>query len=967
MTDGRAPAEVLRFVETYCLDCHSGEAAEGDAPLDQLQEASSPPLWGTWRTVARNLATRRMPPADAPQPADATRQATVAAIQQFLEQMDCSGPVHPGNVTIRRLTRYEYQNTIRDLLGIHYEPATEFPADDVGLGFDNIGDVLTMSPLLAEKYLEAAESIAARVTGPAGQRFRRELAGAEMRGGDFGVAEGDSHFLSSEGVLESKVHIPVGGTFRLQIHGRPEQAGPHWVQVGLLVDAKLIEQFEIREPTDQPFQVEILLPLEAGERALGVAYLNDYFQPEASDPADRDRNVSIDRVVLTGPLDVARPTNTAWQRLTPVRPSASISRDRALARNLVTLLRDTYRRPATRQERQRVFRIVQSQRQPGELFEADLRRALSAALIAPQFLFRYEAPAEPDSVRELTDFELATRLSYFLWSSMPDEQLFERAAKGRLASVSALRSEARRMLRDRKATALVEHFFEQWLQLPLLDKLEMDDELFPSFNKELVHSMRKETHLFVASIIQEDRSVLDLLDADYSFVDPQLAELYDLPALSHDGFQRVSLQSTPRSGILSQASILAITSRPRRTSPVLRGKWILDTVLNDPPPPPLPDVPPLEDQPPAHQGETLRQQLERHRRDPQCAACHERMDALGFSLENFDAIGRYRNADQGVPVDVQAQLPDGTTLQGPDELRRVLREQYADQFVRSLVEKMFVYALGRSVEDDDECTIRQMVRIVRSKGDRFQRTGRGDRHQPRLSTGRGRRAIGGAELRRIGSCCFQLWNLGAANLFGLEANDVWAISNPKSKAMYTHPHRRQFLQTVGATIALPFLDSLTHTAYAASAMAASPPRRLAFLYIPNGTHMPAWRPPNVGPLTDLPASFAEFTDLRDDLLFLSGLELRGAEAQGTAPEITPVPWPPSSRVPTPRRPMAKISATAFRSISWPPCTAGKEIVIVHWNWGWKPEPSSAAATRGTVVPIPRTCRGVRNRPRSPRT
>jgi hypothetical protein len=693
--------------------------------LDQLQR--SPPgkqHRQLWSLVARNLESRRMPPDDADQPTDHERETVVAAIRAGLEQCDCTGPIDPGRVPIRRLTRYEYRRTIRDLLGIDYQPALDFPADDVGHGFDNMGDVLALSPLLFEKYLAAAEEIAQRVVGPLPEMSQRKWRAADLIGGDFGHKEDDFYVLTSQGTLHRRVSLERRGSYRVRVSGQAQQAGPQLARLGLQLNGQLVREFEIQEPSTEPFERVETVVLEPGEAMIGLAFLNDYYQPDAVDERDRDRNLMIHSLEIIGPLPEPGWPTPQWQRILaagdPDSKAEQASREektRSIVHRLATL---AYRRPPTSDEVSQLLSLIEQSDSDTSL-ESDLQHIVTAILVAPQFLFRIEQDGEPGSaaVRELNDYELATRLAYFLWSSMPDDGVLAQAQQGNLHLSAQLRAAARRMLQDAKSYSLVENFADQWLQLRQLDSLKKDPAKFPQFSDELLESMRTETHLFVASIFQQDRSVLDLLDSDYTFVDARLAELYGIDPAPAAGFQRVSLQGTPRRGILTQAAVLNITSLPTRTSPVLRGKWILDNLLLDPPPPPLPGVPPLPDRSESDPHKTLRERLERHRRQPECSACHNRMDPLGFALENFDAVGAWRDHDEGQPLDLAATLPDGTALNGVDELRKILRVKYADEFVRCLAEKLFVYALGRGPEDFDECTLRQIVKHARAHGDRF--------------------------------------------------------------------------------------------------------------------------------------------------------------------------------------------------------------------------------------------------------
>ena len=477
-----------------------------------------------------------------------------------MNTVDCEGPVSPGRVTLRRLNRHEYRNTIRDLLGVDYAPARDFPADDVGYGFDNIGDVLSLPPLLMEKYLAAAEEISALAT-----------------------------------VL-------------------PADSSP------------------------SPSDVEAML---------------------------------------------ARLASSA------------------------------FRRPATPVEVRRLVALVDLAKQQGDTLESGLRLALQAMLVSPHFLFRVERdPDEGMDVRTLDDFELATRLSYFLWSSMPDEELFALARAGQLRDGDELERQVRRMLADPKAQAYIENFAGQWLQLRNLDDMVFDAVRYPGSDRQLLADMREETTRFFAAVVRDDLSLLRILDGDFTFLNERLANHYGISGVTGPEFRQVSLQGTPRTGILTHASVLAVTSNPTRTSPVKRGKFVLDNLLGAPPPPPPPNVPLLEDAGRQLTG-TLRQRMEQHRTNPTCAACHQLMDPIGFALEHFDAVGRYRQDDGGEPIDAAGVLPTGEQFAGLDELRKVLLENQRDEFIRCVVEKTLVYSLGRGLEYYDQCAVAKICTALK--------------------------------------------------------------------------------------------------------------------------------------------------------------------------------------------------------------------------------------------------------------
>jgi hypothetical protein len=567
---------VVPFLARYCTDCHGGDEPEARLGLDVYKTSGRVQSdYDTWEKVLRMLEDRQMPPADMDQPEGEELLSVLAGIRAEMDTFDCSQVEPFRRVTIRRLNRAEYNNTIRDLVGVDFQPAEDFPADDVGYGFDNIGDVLSMPPVLMEKYLDAAETIMQRA-------------------------------------------------------------------------------FD-----DEALRAKILVH----------------------------------------------------------QPSDDVDRREAFRRNVTDFARRAFRRPASERELERLFGLTSNLFRSGAELEEITQSAFAAILVSPQFLFRIENfDADADKPQSLSDWELASRLSYFLWSSMPDAELFDLAEAGRLNQPELLEAQVRRMLADSKSRALVDNFAGQWLQLRDLDRLSPDPEMFSDFDEPLRQAMRRETELFFETIIREDRSLLDFLSADFTFVNERLARHYGLDGIAGEEFRRVDLPEGRR-GVLTQASILLITSNPTRTSPVKRGKWILENILAEPPPPPPPDVPELEDE-----GEllgSLRERMEQHRANPACAVCHQTMDVLGFGMENFDAVGAWRDRDGRFEIDASGTLPGGAEFQGAGELMDVLIAQKREAFCRCLTEKMLTYALGRGLDAADRCTVKGIAESLAEEDDRF--------------------------------------------------------------------------------------------------------------------------------------------------------------------------------------------------------------------------------------------------------
>lgn len=707
------------FLGRYCADCHFGEEPEAGVAFDELPAATDfARTRSRWMRVAGQLRGKGMPPADAEQPPDEARREIADWIERAADYVDCSAPPDPGRVTIRRLNRVEYNNTIRDLLGVDLRPADDFPSDDVGEGFDNIGDVLSVSPILIEKYLAAAEKVAAHAVVVPSRVEPMDLkvraVSMRLRGGGETTDDGNRMRMSGRGELYKDVVFPAHGEYSFTVRAYGEQAGPEAVRAGLKVGRGKTAPFDVPATRDDPGEYTLVAEVERGKHRVSFSFLNDYYQPDHPDPALRgDRNFVIESVRIQGPtrlIEEASPESHARVFFRPIRSETKAEDVRAVVERLAFR---AFRRPPTESEVARLAALVELAEQNGEPVERGVQLALEAVLSSVQFLFRIERddPDDPTAVRRLDDFELATRLSYFLWSSTPDDALLEAAKAGLLTADEAeLRRQVERMIASEKSDALVENFAGQWLQLRNLEDRRPDKDVFPEFSDSLRRSMRRETELFFASILREGRSILELLDADYTFVDDQLAKHYGLEGVEGKEFRKVSLEGLPRGGVLTQASILTVTSDPTRTSPVKRGKWILETLLGTPPPTAPPNVPELKTKGRKAVG-TIRERMEEHRSNPACATCHEIMDPLGFGLENFNAIGVFRTRDGDVEIDASGALPDGSVFNGPKELSRILLNK-RDLFTRNLTEKMLTYALGRGLDYRDQCVVRNIAGAV---------------------------------------------------------------------------------------------------------------------------------------------------------------------------------------------------------------------------------------------------------------
>lgn len=695
--------QVKPFLTKYCNDCHAGEFAESGIDLASFGKAEQVMTSGrkTWQKALSQMTAGAMPPSDEAQPSEEELKQTLEWIRGALSDYSCDGPVDPGRETIRRLNRVEYQNTIRDLVGVEFKASEEFPADDVGYGFDNIGDVLSLSPLLLEKYYDAAMTIAGKaiVLDPSSLIRSERLKNFQLKDGS---KSDDRISFPSHNVAKTDFEIDAPGEYKLSIRAYGTRAGDQLPNMHVKLDDQ-DKDFSVEALKGKEKNYEITKRFSKGKHHLEISFTNDHYDPNNPDRNKRDRNLIVTSVKLVGPPEITPESYPeSHRKIFIAYPGQDgITAEVAARRILTRFASRAYRRPATADEVNRLYALVAAAQADGENFEASVRDGVVAILCSPNFLFRVEMDESKSPVRQLTEYELASRLSYFLWSSAPDQELLTLAYEGKLRS--QLDQQIDRMLKSPKNSALVENFAGQWLQLRNLDDVKPDRRKFRGFTPALAKAMRQETELFFESIVKEDRSVLDLVGADYTYLNEPLAKHYGVKDVKGEEFRKVSLKEKGRGGILTQASILTVTSNPTRTSPVKRGKWILENVLGTPPPDPPADVPTLEAQ--KELTGTLREQMAQHMANPSCASCHARMDPIGFALENFDAVGAYRTKDEGSTIDASGELPGGIKFEGASGLRQVILNEHRDEFVRAFSEKMLTYALGRGVEFYDMCAI----------------------------------------------------------------------------------------------------------------------------------------------------------------------------------------------------------------------------------------------------------------------
>jgi mono/diheme cytochrome c family protein len=724
---------VLPILTKYCTGCHGPSKPKAGLNLASFKdETSARSHRKTWERIKEYVEGGLMPPDDRPQPTREEAGQLTGWIRSALKADDCGRTFDPGRVTIRRLNRAEYNNTIRDLISIDFHPADDFPSDDVGYGFDNIGDVLSMPPILLEKYLAAAELISeeAIVAAPSAKGMVKTWAGETLGSNAGGSARDDGTLvLTSESEIAVNHQFPRNAHYVIRVRACGDQAGPDPVRMAVRIDGKELKRFDVTAPAGKFQDFQFRQNLRGGPRRVSIAFLNDYYEPSAPDPKQRDRNLIVESIEVEGPLySTGDPLPEMHRRIIFTTPKNAGDTSRASRAVLERFASRAYRRPVSEGELAKLMKLVDLALRKGDSFERGVQLAMQAILVSPQFLFRVELGSRADLINtrasetarpeKIGDFELANRLSYFLWSSMPDDELWRAALDGSLRSADTLDKQVRRMLRDPKAHALVENFAGQWLQLRNLRSLNPDRGRFPSFDEKLREAMIRETELFFEAVMRGDSSILEFVDSDFTYVNERLARHYGITGIKGEQFRRVKLKGHERGGLVTQASILTVTSNPTRTSPVKRGKWVLEQLLGTPPPPPPPNVPVLTEDAKALTAATLRLRMEQHRSKASCAVCHNKLDPLGFGLENFDAVGAWRDQDSGVPVDSSGTLPSGESFRGPKELKTILKA-HTPEFTRCLTEKMLTYALGRGLEDYDRCAVEEIVKSLRSNRYRF--------------------------------------------------------------------------------------------------------------------------------------------------------------------------------------------------------------------------------------------------------
>jgi mono/diheme cytochrome c family protein len=752
-------AQHRALVNQYCITCHNEKLKTGDLMLDKLDLEHVGAQAETWEKVARKVRAGLMPPAGAPRPQRAALAAFASAVEQDLDRAAATTS-NPGRAPLHRMNRAEYGNAIRDLLGVEIDPVTMLPADDSSNGFDNIADVLGVSPALLERYVSAAAKISRVAVGDP------EISPLDVtytvKGDLSQTSTVDGLPMGTRGGTAIRHNFPLDGEYLIKLSlqklsfGQVFGSSAEGEMLEVTLNGERVKLYQLddmpyffmRDKPGQPvplgqlkdpkaerlrmspnINMEFRLKVKAGPQDIRVAFLNTSYvanedlvhRPGASTyDSNNGMQYGYYTVPHLGKVDITGPYNATGSGDTPSRrkifvcrpASSTAAAENACAQKIISnLVRHAFRRPANDNDVELFESFYQQGRSKGS-FDAGIEMALRRILADPEFVFRFEtspANVKPGEAYRLGDLELASRLSFFLWSSIPDDQLLNTAIQGKLHEPAVLDRETRRMLKDPKADALVKNFAGQWLFLRDLKSTNPDSREFPDFDDNLRQSFVRETEMLFESVLREDRSVLDLLDADYTFVNERLAKHYGIPGIYGPDFRRVTVPSDARRGLLGQGSMLLVTSNANRTSPVQRGKWILENILGSPPPLPPPNVPPLKESVVGAKQTSVRERMEEHRSNPVCAACHKIMDPIGLALENFDGTGQWRTVDSGFSIDPSSQLVDGTPLDGPSSLRKALLSR-PEAVVGTMTQKLLMYGIGRETKYNDMPVVRAIMR-----------------------------------------------------------------------------------------------------------------------------------------------------------------------------------------------------------------------------------------------------------------
>ncbi|MBI3208934.1 MAG: DUF1592 domain-containing protein [Candidatus Solibacter usitatus] len=706
------------LLNTYCTGCHNAKLKSGNLALDTVDTEAIAANTAVWERVVRQLSTGQMPPPNLPRPDAARAKEFVHQLIDSLDRAAAANP-NPGVTMPHRLNRLEYSNAIRDLLALDTQPGLQLPVDESGNGFDNMADLLSISPALLERYISAARSISRLVIGDLKLTPAEETYGNGR--GQKSAAERDQLPIGAAGGLALRHYFPLDAEYEIRI------------QLGNNSDGEQKTPYRLRLPVKAGLHsVSATFLAENARAEIALRPTGRRFGPDANPsseaPAEMDlriQGVSVKRfqvprrggnvtgvgsIVIGGPHNITgRGDTSSRAKIFSCRPAKPTDETPCAQSIVANLAPRAFRRPVDDRDLRPLLRFYQQARERGEDFDNAIGASLQALLVSPDFLFRVERNpkgAQPGSVHRVNDYELASRLSFFLWSTIPDDELLQLAAAGKLKDPAVVRAQLRRMTADSRSDTLITNFGAQWLYLRTLAGVKPDPDVFPAFDEDLRQAFLRETELFLASIFREDRSVLQLLEADYTFANQRLAAFYGIPNVYGTHFRKVALSDRNRGGLLGQGSILTVTSYPNRTSVVQRGKWILDNLLGTPPPPAPADVPEFPVKAKDGRKLSMREAMEVHRSNAVCASCHARMDPIGFALENFDGVGQWRSQDAGDTIDARGKLPNGSEFQGPAGLKKLLLERHREEFVQNVAAKLLMFALGRGLEPYDQPAVR---------------------------------------------------------------------------------------------------------------------------------------------------------------------------------------------------------------------------------------------------------------------
>jgi len=706
--------QILPIMEQYCYDCHMDGSDEGSLDLDKYTSfISMTEDRESWHKIKEHLELKLMPPVDEVQPTEFETKKMVDWIDNTIFYVDPNKP-DPGKVVLRRLNRNEYQNTIQDLLGVKIDVENLLPLDDTGYGFDTISDVHTISPAHVEKYLTAAETALNQATHIGIMPW--ETTNFRLEKLNYYPKTINDGFFFVNGTTTLPTKQLKNGIYELEVTASSDPAGDEEAILQIKLGNKVIAKQEV--PHNQYRTITTVKLSLNKESPVSLSFINDLWDPEHPRRGKRDRNLKLHSVKLTGPLDGKRPEKPITHfNLLPKKTVSQSNQDYALE-CWHKLANKAFRRPVTLNEVRPYLEFLSKDEMSEEILQRKILSGMQAILCSPEFLYINSSPSKSElDVSPLTELALASRLSYFLWSSTPDETLLKKASNNQLRT--NLTDEINRMLNDPKSENFIKNFSGQWLQLRDLEVNSPDSKLFPRWNDQLKKDAVSETHHFLKHLLSKEASLLDCLDSNYSFLNARLAKFYGVKGITGDHFRKVTfpdnLENGDRGGLLTQLSVLTVTSYPDRTSPVLRGKWILENILGTAPPPPPGDIPSLEPDAKQNRNVSLRKQLEAHRKKAECAACHNLLDPLGFTMENYNAIGEWRLTDNGNPIDSFGRLITGETFNNGEEMKTILRNNKADDFLHCLSEKLLTYSLGRGLEYYDKYVLRDIINETKKK------------------------------------------------------------------------------------------------------------------------------------------------------------------------------------------------------------------------------------------------------------